>query len=105
MPFDLPIPFYSRPTSYTLGAVGSIGHVASTEAPRQFTEFARHYEDRIAAPDEWTHNVPPEFSCHAPKYAPKCPRNMAPFLGIHCTTSQVFESENEKSRNVLDASG
>gem|GEM_PF-4767985 len=43
-----------------ISGFGSLGHVAGTEDPCEFTDFARHYEDRIASPDQWIHNVPPD---------------------------------------------
>ena len=66
-----------------ISAFGSLGLVARTEDPCEFTDFARHHDDRIASPDQWIQNVSPEFSCYAPKCAPRCP----PEHGIHFRTS------------------
>ena len=51
------------------------------------------------------HDVPPEFPLYAPQYAAKRHRNKACFPKPHRTALQEFESEQEKSRKALDASG
>ncbi len=60
------------PNAPWISGFGSLGYVAATKDPCEFTDFARHYEDRIAPPDEWIHNVTLNFLA-MPQICPQVP--------------------------------